>query len=161
MTLIKTKITLFIISGLFMMIMLLSCNTEKTTCSSANFNEISESDKEKLRYLKEFEWSKAYREQDVVLLDRILADEFQFIQEDGSYSNKKMELEWIKNNEYKCDSFIFEIKRFEFFENGTAIVSGTGHIYKDSLETTYQSSNVFIMRNSQWKAISSHVSGVK
>lgn len=123
--------------------------------------EYTKKQKNKLRYLKEVEWPKAYREQDTTLLKRILADEFQFIQADGTYSNKEIELEYIKNNEHTYDSFYFDIKRFEFFENGTAIVSGAGHIFIDTAEIIYQSSNVFLMRNDQWKAISSHVSGVK
>ena len=87
--------------------------------------EITQKLKEKLRYLKEVEWPKAYREQNTVSLDRLLADEFQFIQADGFYSNKEIEIDYFKNNEHTYASFRFEIKRFEFFENGTAIVSRT------------------------------------
>lgn len=148
------KHLLYAIIGLF----LISCNCEYPETTVV---EYSKEEKEKLRYLKEVEWPKAYREQDTILLNRILADEFQFIQADGFYSNKEIELEYIKNNEYTYDSFYFEIKRFEFFENGTAIVSGTGHITIDTTEIIYQSSNVLIMRDNEWKAISSHVSGVK
>ncbi len=144
----------FAFAGLF----LIACISEHPETTVV---EYSKEEKERLRYLKKVEWPKAYREQDTVLLDRILANEFQFIQADGFYSNKEIEIEWIKNNEYSYDSFYFEIKRFEFFENGTAIVSGTGHIFIDTTEITYQSSNVLIMRNNEWKAISSHVSGVK
>ncbi|PLX16475.1 MAG: hypothetical protein C0597_07940 [Marinilabiliales bacterium] len=123
--------------------------------------EITDAQIENLRILKEVEWPKAYREQDTILLDRILANEFQFIQADGFYSNKEIEMDYIKNNEYTYDSFHFEIKRFDIFENGTAIVSGTGHILIDTTKITYESSNVLILRNGEWKAISSHVSGVK
>ena len=123
--------------------------------------EFTKEEKEKLRYLKEVEWPKSYREQDTILLDRILADEYQYIESDGNYSNKKIELDWIKHNKPNYDSFYYEIKRFEFFENGTAIVSGTGHIFNDTIETIYQSSNIFIMHDGNWKAIASHVSGVK
>jgi ketosteroid isomerase-like protein len=118
-----------------------------------------------LRNLKEIEWAKAYREQDTKLLDRILADEFQMIDNDGNWSNKKLELEYNKNNKPLYDSFRFEIKRLDIFENGTAIIAGTGHITgkdKDGeYKIEYQSSNVLIKRNGIWKAISSHVSGVK
>jgi hypothetical protein len=136
----------------------LSCKCELQECKTIT---ITEEQKEQLRYLKEVEWPKAYRENDTVLLDHILADEFQFIQADGFYSNKKIEMDYIKNNEYTYDSFHFEIKRFDFFENGTAVVSGTGHILIDTTKITYESSNVLILRDGEWKAISSHVSGVK
>ncbi|MEQ9422920.1 MAG: hypothetical protein RJQ09_00785 [Cyclobacteriaceae bacterium] len=50
---------------------------------------ISQSDIEVLRYLKEVQWPKAYKEQDTVLLSSILADEFQMITADGEWSTKK------------------------------------------------------------------------
>ena len=53
-------------------------------------------DEKTLRYLKEVEWPKAYREQDVDLLDHILAEEFQMIDASGEWSDKARELEWIK-----------------------------------------------------------------
>jgi hypothetical protein len=124
-----------------------------------------QTDEQKLRYLKEVEWPKAYREQDTVLLERILADEFQMIDAAGEVSTKKLELDYIKKNKPSYSSFVFTIKRLDIFENGTAIVSGTGVIKgkgkEGDYEMTYQSSNVLIKRNGIWKAVSSHVSGVK
>jgi ketosteroid isomerase-like protein len=56
-------------------------------------------------------------------------------------------------------------RRLEIFENGTAVVSGTGRMEGEDengpYKITYQSSNVLIKRQGQWKAIASHVSGVK
>jgi len=122
-------------------------------------------DEKILRYLKEIEWPKAYREQDTVLLDRILADEFKMIGSDGEYSTKKDQLEYVKTHKPNNISFRFEIKQLDIFENNTAIVSGTGTIRrKDSdgeYDLIYQSSNVLIKRKGQWKAISSHTSGDK
>lgn len=118
-------------------------------------------DEQALRHLKEVEWSTAYREQDTVLLDRILHDDFQMIDAEGNTFTKADELEWIKKNEWGVDSFRYEIKRLETWPNGTAMVSGAGHMLNDSTETVYWSSNVFIKTDSAWKAVSSHVSGVK
>lgn len=123
-------------------------------------------DREKLTYLKEVEWPRAYREQDVKLLDRILAKEFQLISDDGTWTTKADELAYIKDNRPSYDSFRFEIKRLDIFENNTAVVAGKGHIYArdkegNSTYTTYQSSNVLIKRNGVWRAINSHVSGIK
>ncbi|ELR70310.1 hypothetical protein C900_03995 [Fulvivirga imtechensis AK7] len=83
------------------------------------------------------------------------------IDHEGGWSDRNGELEWVENSTYKPDSFYYEIKRLDIFDNGTAIISGTGHILSDSSETVYQSSNVLIRQNGSWKAISSHVSGVK
>lgn len=123
------------------------------------------SDEQALRYLKEVEWPKAYAEQDTLLLNRILAEEFQSIDASGTISNKRLELDYIRATKPTYSSFNFKILRLELFENGTAVVSGIGLIkgrnVKGDYEMTYHSSNVFIKRKTQWQAISSHVSGVK
>ncbi len=130
-----------------------------------SFGQTKADDEKALRYLKEVEWPKAYREQDTVLLDRILADEFKMIGSDGEWSSKKEELAYIKKNKPSYKSFKFNIKRLDIFENNTAIVSGTGVIQskddKGDYEYIYQSSNVLIKRNGTWKAIASHTSGDK
>ncbi|MFC4221568.1 nuclear transport factor 2 family protein [Flagellimonas marina] len=146
----------FIIIAIFT---LLSCKTETQAPDSTAV--ISEQDQVLLRHLKEVDWPKAYREQDTVLLDSILGDDFQMIDADGNWSNKAQELAWIKEHGSSHDSFFFEIKRLDLLPNGTAMICGTGHIFKDSTKTIYQSSNVVVKRNGQWKAIASHVSGIK
>jgi ketosteroid isomerase-like protein len=122
-------------------------------------------DREQLRYLKTVEWPKAYREQDTMLLNRLLADEFQLIEASGEVSTKRAEMEYIKKHKPSYTSFVYTIQRLDVFENGTAIVSGMGTIQgrdKDgAYETTYASSNVLIKRKGQWQAVASHVSGVK
>lgn len=124
----------------------------------------SSADLTKLRYLKEVEWPKAYREQDTVLLDRILAKEFQMISGDGTWSDKKKELAYISQHKPSYKSFHFEIRRLEIFENNTAVISGVGHIRSvdangNPTYSTYHSSNILIKRAGVWKAINSHVSG--
>ncbi|WP_298424622.1 nuclear transport factor 2 family protein [uncultured Kordia sp.] len=132
------------------------------SCSKkATYSQNSVKDKQTLRHIKEVLWAKAYREQDTVLLDQILDESFEFIDGSGNRFTKKDELHWIKNNATKHDSFHYEIKRLDIYKNGTAIISGTGHIYKDSIYSFYQSSNVLIKKDTIWKAISSHVSGYR
>lgn len=149
----------------FTVIFCLICIIASAESFAAIQTNSDKTDEEALRYLKEVEWAKAYREQDTKLLDRILADEFQKIDDKGNWSTKKDELEYISKNKPSYDSFRFEIKRLEIFENGTAIVAGTGHIAgkdKDGeYKIIYQSSNILIKRKGLWKAISSHVSGIK
>lgn len=121
-------------------------------------------DEKTLRQIKEVDWPRAYREQDTVLLDRILADEFQSIDAEGNWSTKAEELDYIRKNKPGYESFRFEIRRLEIFENGTAVVAGTGHIQgrdeNGPYRVEYQSSNILIKRGGLWKAIASHVSGV-
>lgn len=124
-----------------------------------------EKDEAALRNLKQVQWPKAYREQDTVLLDRILADEFQMIDSEGKPSGKKDEMAYIRSHKPAYISFEFKIERLDIFENNTAVVSGTGTIRnKDKngvYNFVYQSSNIFIKRNGEWRAISSHTSGDK
>lgn len=132
---------------------------------ASNAQDSLKDDEAKLRHLKKVLWKRAYREQDTKLLDRILADEFQAIFDDGSWSTKSQEMKYIEKNRPDYDSFEYTIKRLDIFENGTAIVAGEGHVQGKNddgpYEYRYQSSNVLIKREGVWKAISSHVSGVK
>lgn len=137
-----------------------------SSCCKKVQNQLSESvvndeDKNILRNLKEVQWPKAYSEQDTILLDAILDDDFQMIDAGGTWSNKSGELKWIKENAVHYDSFHYEIKRLDVLDNGTALICGTGHIQNDSTKTIYQSSNILIKRNGMWKAVASHVSGIK
>ena len=145
-----------------------SCS-DKTDSISTTEKEIQESismiitkdDTLNLRYLKEVEWPKAYSEQDTILLDRILHNDFKMIDASGGWYDKKDELDWIKEHAMEHDSFRYEIKRLDIFSNGTAVVAGTGHIINDSTHSTYESSNVLIKNKGKWRAILSHVSGIK
>lgn len=141
-----------------LIVLLISCLTITTALAQSP-------DEQALRNLKEVLWPKAYREQDTLLLDRILADEFQMIDAEGNWSTKSGELAYIKVNKPSYESFRYEIKRLEVFENNTAVVAGIGYVEGKNEEggylITYHSSNILIKRGSLWKAISSHVSGVK
>jgi Domain of unknown function (DUF4440) len=130
-------------------------------CNGAADVKIINNDRNQLRNLKEELWPRAYAIQDTVLLKNILHDDFQLIDADGNVTDKRFEINWIKKNAVKHDSFFYEIKRLSIFENGTAIIAGTGHIKDGQVRTIYQSSNTLIKENGRWRAISSHVSGVK
>ena len=138
--------------------LLVSCNGDP---SSSDPTPATAEDLEALRYLKEVEWPKAYREQDTLLLDRILGDDFQMIDAAGNWSDKAAEIAWIKKNASAPDSFYYDIRRLEALENGTVLICGTGHIYNDTTHTIYQSSNILLKRTGVWKAVASHVSGIK
>lgn len=140
----------------------LSCEKPTTTVANATATGINyAADSTRLRYLKEVEWPKAYAEQDTVLLDRILGDDFRLIDQDGGWYTKQDELNWIKKNATKHDSFRYEIRRLDILPNGTAVIAGTGHIINDGNTSIYQSSNVLVYREGAWKAIVSHVSGIQ
>lgn len=145
---------LFLLS---IIIILSACNKHQTN----QIPVVSEQDKETLTYLKEVEWPKAYAEQDTILLDSILGEDFIMIDQDGNWYSKQDELDWIKEHEFAVDTFWYEIKSLKIYKNGTAIICGTGHISQDTINSIYESSNVLVKEGGLWKAVLSHVSGTK
>lgn len=133
---------------------------------SSGFLEAEErSDESALREIKEVLWPRAYAQQDAALLDSLLADEFQMVDADGNWSTKAEELDWIRLNPPSYDSLVFEIIRLDIFENGSAIVAGKGVVSGTDehgpYTLEYQSTNVLIKREGAWRAVASHVSGIK
>ncbi len=148
------------------LVLLYACTLLLINQLPAQSEDETTDDEKALRHIKEVLWPKAYREQDVQLLDELLADEFQMIDGEGNWFAKKDELEYVSKNKPSYDSFKFVIKRLDVFENGTAVVAGTGIIDGKNEDGTaytyeYQSSNILIKRDGKWRAISSHVSGGK
>ncbi len=142
------------ISALLLLLIHSSCNRDIG-------NQIEESDESALREMKEVFWPKAYAEQDTLLLDRILGDDFQMIDGGGTWTTKTDELNWIKKHASNPDSFFYEIRRLDVLDNGTAIICGKGHILNEGVRSSYHSSNVLIKRNGVWEAVLSHVSGYR
>ena len=99
--------SLLVLSTILLMI---ACvEKEKDTTSL----KITEADKRELKHMKQIEWPKAYAEQDIVLLDKILGEDFVMIDQNGNWTDKQDELDWIKKNTTQNDSFYYEIKRFD------------------------------------------------
>lgn len=138
-------------------------NLEKA--NDVNASDEKARDEKSLRELKQVLWPQAYREQDVALLDRILADNFRMIDGDGNWSSKAEELKWIAANKPGYDSLSFAIERLEIFGGDTAIVAGTGTIRGRNQNGPYlgeyRSTNILIKQNGVWRAVASHVSGYK
>ena len=120
-------------------------------------------DHDALRHLKEVEWPRAYREQDPVSLNRILADDFRRVGSDGAWSSKADELEYVRTHKPTYDSLVFRIRRLDVYPNGLAIVAGTGMIFStvggEHEVARYESTNVLIKQDGQWRAVASHTSG--
>jgi len=114
-------------------------------------------DEATLRHFKTVLWPQAYRTQDVELLDSMLHDSFEVIDSEGNVSTKQGELDFIANNKWDPGSFEYRIDRLDIYDGKTAIISGAGI----ASNYTYKSSNVLIKENGKWRAVSSHVSGVK
>ena len=114
-------------------------------------------DEETLRHFKTVLWPKAYRTQDVALLDELLHDTFEMIDEEGNRSTKKKELEYVAANQWNPGNFEYRIERLQVYQGSFAVIDGTGIADKYS----YKSSNFLVKEDGRWRAIASHVSGVR
>lgn len=135
------------------------------TTPTANPVVVTEEDEAKLREFKTVLWPKAYADQDTALLNSMLHEDFEMVDDNGDKYTKADELEYISKYGPTYNEFDYEITRLDIFDNGTAVISGTGTMKgtegTEAYITTYKSSNVVIKVDGKWKAISSHVSGVK
>lgn len=149
----------YLLFPIFASILLMSCS------SSSNSTVITASDKDALREFKTLHWPKAYSEQDTALLSKLLHDDFEMMDDNGDVFSKADEMEYVAKYGPSYNEFDFQITRLSLFPNGTAVVSGIGTMKGidagEAYITTYKSSNTLVKQAGEWKAINSHVSGVK
>lgn len=112
-------------------------------------------DRATLTHLKTVLWPRAYRTQDVELLDQLLDDTFEMIHADGTVTDKAHEMEAVATKPWDPGEFEYRIERLAIYDD-MAIVSGQGV----ATAYSYRSSNVLVRRPEGWRAVSSHVSGV-
>jgi hypothetical protein len=146
---------------MFALLLLMACNYQVEKGSET----VSEEDESTLRTLHTVLWTQAYSEQDTSLLNQLLHENFQLIDDNGDKYSKADEMTYVAENGPSYDEFEFEVNRIDIFDNGTAMIYGTG-IMKgvegaEAYITKYQSSTALVKEKGAWRAISSHVSGVK
>ena len=131
----------------------------------SSFSQNLTADERMVRKIKEQDWTNAHANQDTELLTKILADEFFMIDADGNNFGKKQEIEYVRDNKPKYDTFNYSVGRLLIFDNTTAILNGLGILTGEDdhgpYTTTYQSSDVMIKRNGQWQTVSTHISGLR
>ena len=148
----------FVISLMIFM----SCNSPSTSSSAS---VLTSEDEAALNNLKTVLLPKAYKEQDTALLDQILHEDFELVDDNGDTYSKDYEMEYVANYGPSYSEFEFRIERVDLYDNGTAMISGTGVMKGEDSGgvyiTTYKESNTFIKLDGQWQVVNSHVSGVK
>lgn len=141
--------------------LVISCATSDTSKQAA----VTPEDEAIVRNLKTTLLPNAYIEQDTARLNQLLHKDFQLVDDNGDTYTKTDEMEYVGNYGPSYSSFEFEVLRLNVFDNGTAMVFGKGTMKgtddAGAYITSYKSSDIFIKVEGQWKAISSHVSGVK
>jgi hypothetical protein len=123
-------------------------------------------DEATLRQLKLEAWPGFYQRQDVEGLGRFLAPGFEVIGADGKATGREEELRWLAANPWRAEGFRYTIARVSCPVPGTAIVTGEGRSIRRAADGTptehrYTSSNVLVKRDGTWRAVLSHVSGVR
>lgn len=127
--------------------------------------KITAQDEEVVRNMKIELLAKAYEDQDTTLLSQILHEKYQLVDDGGEVYSKRDEIQYVSQYGPSYDTFVFEISKLELFDNGTALVFGTGTITGSDIQgnysQSYKSSDVLVKEGGTWKFITSHVSGVK
>lgn len=133
--------------------------------TNVTFSQSLTSDEMRVKEIKEKIWTKACQEQNTLVLDQILADEFFMIDADGNSFSKAQEIQYLQDNKPSYESFTYNVGRLLIFDHNTAIMNGLGVITGTDdhgpYTTTYQSSDVMIKRHGQWQTVSSHISGLR
>lgn len=110
------------------------------------------------------DWGKAYVQRDIVLLNRIIADEYSVTDAEGHITNRA---EIVAN--FKSGETLYEVSSYDDAKvkvyGDVAIVAGRGTVKgrskTGSFHTQYYSTNVFVKRDGRWQAVATHISGVK
>jgi ketosteroid isomerase-like protein len=123
--------------------------------------QASENVEKKIMQL-ERDWGDAVAKRDLVVLDRILADDHSVITKDGSMLTKAQEL--AKHGESADELFDFEPMKVRVFGD-TAVVTG-GHREKSQYQGRdtsghYRWMDVFVKRNGRWQAVASELTRVE
>ncbi|MEO9869641.1 nuclear transport factor 2 family protein [Ekhidna sp.] len=133
--------------------------------SGVKQNIVDANDLEVLTDIQKTQWVKAYLEQDTVLLDKLLHEHFQLIDDNGDRYTKQDELSYVGKYGPSYNSLEFQILEVDIVEIGSAVVLAKGTMKglegDEAYITTYTSSTSFVKIDKQWKALNSHVSGVK
>ncbi len=136
---------------------ILSCTTSPNQIVDAN-------DLEKLTDIQKNQLVKAYLEQDSVLLDKLLHEDYQLIDDNGDRYTKGDELTYVSNYPPSYSSQEFEILEIDIIDNGSAVVIAKATLKgmdgEDAYITTYTISTSYVKIDGLWSAINSHVSGV-
>jgi ketosteroid isomerase-like protein len=106
----------------------------------------------------ERDWDAAFHNHDVATIDKILADEFIVTYDDGLRADRKKELELAATFDEHVDSSALDDFIVKEYGN-TAIVWFTLHLVGPvngkPVEIAFQFTDVFVLRNGRWQAVSS------
>jgi ketosteroid isomerase-like protein len=108
----------------------------------------------------ERQWIDATVKGDIAALDKIEADDYIVIDPTGTISTKAEDMKNVKSGDLKFDSIdIFESKVRVY--GSAAVVTAKSHLkgnYKaQDISGDYSSTDVFVKKDGEWRAVSSHI----
>jgi ketosteroid isomerase-like protein len=111
----------------------------------------------------EREWANAVVKQDVESINRIQADEFEFVAPSGQIWTKSRALEFIKSGQLQIDSFEMTDFRVRVYGD-TAIVNyrvvWNGKSGDNDISGPQRVTDVFVQREGHWRCVSSHATRI-
>ena len=118
-------------------------------------------DEAALRDLKTRIWPGYYRNQDVEGLSRFLDDDFRVIDSEGVAETKPQVLAWVRTTPWQPSNFRYDVQTVVCPADDVAIIAGQGSFDTEAGRQVYTSSNVLVRKDGRWRAVLSHVSGVR
>lgn len=110
------------------------------------------------------EIGRAYVDRDVAALERLYADDYTVTDDEGVTTSKADEIARLKSGGAVYEATSYEDVRVRLYGD-VAIVAGRGTVKgrgrSGPFHTQYHSTNVFVNRDGQWRAVAAHISGVK
>jgi len=111
------------------------------------------------------EYAQIIKRQDAAAIEHLMADEFTFIDHDGTMKNKAEEVADYKKGETKIEVADITDQKVRIIGNGAAIETGTFHVKGTNKGKAFDSTElyttVWVWRGGRWQVASDHVSAVK
>jgi ketosteroid isomerase-like protein len=106
-------------------------------------------------------WSQAYVKGDIASLDKLLAAEYLFTDQDGKTFTRAEDIASVKSGEFKMTSFKIDDLEIHVYNDFATVTGLNEFVATDSGEDASckcRFTDVFVKRDGRWQAVASHVS---
>jgi ketosteroid isomerase-like protein len=106
-------------------------------------------------------WSQAYVKGDIASLDKLLAAEYLFTDQDGKTFTRAEDIASVKSGEFKMTSFKIDDLKIHVYTDFATVTGLNEFVATDSgkdASCKCRFTDVFVKRDGRWQAVASHVS---
>jgi ketosteroid isomerase-like protein len=106
-------------------------------------------------------WSQAYVKGDIASLDKLLAAEYLFTDQDGKTFTRAEDIASVKSGEFKMTSFKIDDLKIHVYSDFATVTGLNEFVATDSgkdASCKCRFTDVFVKRDGRWQAVASHVS---